>query len=148
MGAKWESRFRKDVESFLIRCAHERSTMPSYVPMHVAILYNGNKIVSGASNAYERHAEINCMDDMSPSRIKHNKPLKLFVAKVSGGHCMSRPCRECCREIRRRIPRARVFYTDYDGALCEDCDLDNSHENLAQRNRQKRREEEEKLSRR
>ena len=141
MGHKWQARFRDDVSDFLMRWHHERHTMPSYVPMHVAILYNGVKLVSGASNAFERHAEINCMDDIAPFSIKHNKPLRLFVAKVSGGHRMSRPCKECCREIRRRLPRARVFYTDHNGDFREDWELNNSHENLAQRNRKKKREE-------
>ena len=122
----------------MVRRSYERRDMPSYVPMHVAILYSGVKIVSGASNAFHRHAEINCIDDIVFHRIKRNKPLRLFVAKVSGKHWMSRPCRDCCQVIRRRLPRARVFYTDYEGRLCEECGLDNAHENLAQRNRHKR----------
>ena len=136
MSTKWEARFRNDLDCFLIKGVHERTYMPSYVPMHVAILYSGDKLICEASNAFDKHAEINCMNEIvSSSRIKNHKPLKLFVTKVSGDHCMSRPCRSCCMEIRRRLPRARVFYTNYDGTLCEECNLDNPHENLAQRNR-------------
>jgi hypothetical protein len=134
--SKWRERLDEALTTVRGKLDAERDGMPSYVPMHVAFLYNGTKLVACASNAYVKHAEINCMDDLRTVRLRRHKPLRLIVAKVSGCHHMSRPCAACSAAIRRRLPRARVFYTAHDGGLCEDCTLDNDHVNLAQRNRQ------------
>ena len=131
---KWSDRLNSQLLRLGPLMQAQRKHMPSYIPMHVALLYSGSRLVACATNAYVKHAEINCMDDIDPSRIKRHKPLRLIVTKISGCHNMSRPCKQCCQEIRRRLPSARVFYTAEDGTLCEDYDLDNAHVNLAQRN--------------
>lgn len=133
----WERRFEHDVEEVLLRLRRSGTVMPRSLPLHVAVLYCGKSAVSSESNLYARHAEINCMRRLDRARIKRHKPLRLVVSKISGEHRMSRPCRACCVEIRRRLPSARVFYTDRDGTLCEDITLDNDHISLSERNGQK-----------
>lgn len=131
----WAERFASDA-SLLLKKAPRR-ILPSYVPLHVAALYSGHTLIAAASNLYERHAEINCMRAVQPSKVKRHKPLRLIVSKLSGTHRMSRPCRACCREIKRRLPAARVFYTDHKGRLQEDVTLDNRHVNAAEKKRKR-----------
>ena len=131
---KWERRFRSDVEDLLTRePSPQERKRPPWLPLHVAAVYSGADLVASAANVDERHAEINCMRRMDTSRLKPNKAVRLYVCKISGSHSMSRPCRNCCLEIRRRLPCARVFYTDHDGTFCEDTRLDNDHVNLARK---------------
>ena len=98
----------------------------------MAAVYSGADLVASAANVDERHAEINCMRRMDTSRLKPNKAVRLYVCKISGSPPMSRPCRNCCLEIRRRLPCARVA-TDHDGTFCEDTRPDNDHVNLARK---------------
>ena len=108
--------------------------LPSYVPVHVAALYCGNKMISVASNAFIHHAEVNCMNNVKHYAIKRYKPLRLVVTRISGIHQMSRPCCDCCKMLKKRAPGVRIFYTNEIGQLCEECDLDNPHESLSKRN--------------
>tara|TARA_B110001450_G_scaffold239689_1_gene247796 strand:+ start:32 stop:451 length:420 start_codon:yes stop_codon:yes gene_type:complete len=123
----WETRFAFDVQSLVDKMKRDGTRLPSYVPLHIAALYSGRRTVACASNMYERHAEVNCLRAIDPLKMKQHKPLRLLVSRVSGSHRMSRPCSACSVEIRRRLPRARVFYTDWGGTFREDKTLDNTH---------------------
>ena len=109
-----------------------------FLPFHMAFLYCGKTLVAAASNTTAfGHAEINCINSIKQKNIKLNHPIKLIVARISssGEFNMSRPCCDCCRILKKKMPRARVYYTDSFGELCEECDLDNSHESLSRRNK-------------
>lgn len=109
-----------------------------FLPFHMAFLYSGNRLVCAASNmsAYG-HAEMNCIASSRIQHIKRNKPVKLIVVRQTMEKAlkMSRPCKDCCMFLRKRLPRARVFYTDDTGTLTEDTHLDNTHASLAARTR-------------
>lgn len=108
------------------------------LPLHIAFLFSGDKLVSVASNTCAfGHAERNCVRNARHGSTKSYRPLKLVVVRVSkhGTHGMSRPCHDCCVMLRHTLPRARVFYTGKDGCLCEEYSLDNSHLSLSRRNR-------------
>ena len=102
-----------------------------YVPKHLAFLYCGQKLLAASANSNNRHAEENVMEKFKTMKdLSINKPYRLYVLKLNGAHSMSRPCADCSNCIARFCPRARVFYTDYDGRLVEDFNLDNKHKSL------------------
>jgi len=109
-----------------------------FLPFHMAFLYCGKTLVATASNTTAfGHAEINCINAIKQKHMKLNHPIKLIVARISnsGEFNMSRPCYDCCQILKKKMPRARVYYTDADGELCEECDLNNSHHSLSRRNK-------------
>ena len=121
-------------ESFMKKYTREASR---FLPLHIAFLYSGDKLVSVASNvcAYG-HAESNCVKNARLQTTALYRPLKLVVVRVNndGELGMSRPCHHCCIMLKHALPRARVFYTGRDGCLCEECNLNNTHRSLAFRN--------------
>lgn len=101
------------------------------VPKHVAFLYCGQKLLAASANSNNRHAEENVVGKFRHLRnLSLNKPYRLYVLKINGEHSMSRPCADCTRVINHCCPRARVYYTDYDGKLVEDVELNNTHRSL------------------
>lgn len=101
------------------------------VPRHVAFLYCGQKMLAASSNCNNRHAEENVVCKFRNMRdLSANKPYRLVVLKINGQHSMSRPCADCSRFIAHGCPRARVYYTNYEGTLVEDTKLDNTHKSL------------------
>lgn len=122
-------------DSFMSKYTREASR---FLPLHLAFLFSGDKLVSVASNVCAfGHAERNCVKNARNSLTKPHRPQKLVVVRIGkyGTHAMSRPCHDCCIMLRHALPRARVFYTGEDGCLCEECSLDNSHLSLSRRNR-------------
>ena len=102
-----------------------------YVPKHLAFLYCGTKLLVASANSNNRHAEENVIEKFKNMKdLNVNKPYRIYVLKLNGVHSMSRPCADCSSCIARFCPRARVFYTDYDGNLVEDVKLDNTHKSL------------------
>lgn len=102
-----------------------------YVPKHLAFLYCGTKLLAASANSNNRHAEENVIEKFKNMKdLSLNKPYRIYVMKLNGSHSMSRPCADCSNCIVRFCPRARVFYTDYDGNLVEDVSLDNTHRSL------------------
>lgn len=102
-----------------------------YVPKHLAFLYCGTKLLAVSANSNNRHAEENVIEKFKNMKdLRINKPYRIYVMKLNGSHSMSRPCADCSNCIARFCPRARVFYTDYDGNLVEDVNLDNTHKSL------------------
>lgn len=102
-----------------------------YVPKHLAFLYCGTKLLVACANSNNRHAEENVIEKFKNMRdLSLNKPYRFYVLKLKGSHSMSRPCADCSSCITRFCPRARVFYTNYDGSLVEDLYLDNKHRSL------------------
>ena len=122
-------------ESFMIKYTRDASR---FLPLHIAFLYSGHKLVSVASNvcAYG-HAESNCVKNARLQTTALYRPLKLVVVRIhNGGELgMSRPCHHCCIMLRHALPRARIFYTGEDGCLREECNLNNAHCSLAFRKR-------------
>lgn len=110
-----------------------------FLPLHIAFLYSGDKLISVASNtcAYG-HAERNCIKHIRYISPKTHRPMKLVVVRIDkqGVQGMSRPCYDCCIMLKHLLPRARVFYTGYGGMMCEECHMDNSHYSLARRNKE------------
>lgn len=112
----------------------------SYLSAHIAFLYSKRRLLAVASNTTKfGHAEMNCMHAFYKRYHKQRfMRLKLIVTRISNrgnSHSMSRPCDECCREIQRLMPGTRVFYTSWDGSLCEEYSFDNKHISLSKRNR-------------
>ena len=102
-----------------------------YVPKHLAFLYCGTKLLIASANSNNRHAEENVIEKFKIMKdLSKNKPYRLYVLKLNGLHSMSRPCMDCSNCITRFCPRARVYYTNYDGSLIEDLYLDNMHRSL------------------
>ena len=62
--------------------------------------------------------------------FKENLCSNCYNFKINGKHSMSRPCAECTAKINRFCRRARVFYTNYDGNLVEDVDMNNCHKSV------------------
>ena len=103
-----------------------------HVPKHIAFLYCGKKLLVASANSGNKHAEENVVDKFRQMNIHlcKNKPYKMYVVKLHGSHQMSRPCAECSAKISKFCQRARVYYTDYDGQLREDEQLDNPHRSV------------------
>jgi len=102
-----------------------------YVPRHIAFLYCGQKLLVVSANKNNKHAEENVIEKYRTMKdLSTNKPYRLFVLKLNGEHKMSRPCVDCSHCILNFCPRARVYYTGYDGELNEDVHLDNKHRSL------------------
>tara|TARA_B100000214_G_scaffold370223_1_gene344505 strand:+ start:173 stop:631 length:459 start_codon:yes stop_codon:yes gene_type:complete len=109
-----------------------------YVPKHLAFLYCGQKLLAASANSNNRHAEENIIEKFKNMRdLSINKPYRIYVIKLSGAHSMSRPCADCSNTIAKFCPRARVYYTNYDGKLVEDRNLDNTHRSLRRTGRRK-----------
>jgi len=107
------------------------TTGVKYVPKHLAFIYCGTKLLAACANTNNRHAEENVIEKFKNMRdLSSNKPYRFYVLKLNGSHSMSRPCADCSSCIARFCPRARVFYTNYDGSLVEDLYLDNKHRSL------------------
>ena len=102
-----------------------------YVPKHLAFLYCGQKLIAVSANSNNKHAEENVVGKYRNMKdLSINKPYRMYVLKLDGAHSMSRPCSDCSSFIANCCPRARVYYTNYDGALIEDTTLDNKHRSL------------------
>tara|TARA_A100001015_G_scaffold316676_1_gene431653 strand:+ start:4985 stop:5413 length:429 start_codon:yes stop_codon:yes gene_type:complete len=102
-----------------------------YVPKHIAFIYCGKNLLCASANSGNKHAEENAVEKFRYIKdLSYNKPYKLFVIKIDGKHSMSRPCAECTAKINRFCKRARVFYTNYDGELVEDIEMNNSHKSV------------------
>ena len=108
-----------------------------FLPLHLAFAFQGTSLVSVASNATVfGHAERNCVRYLSTRNIpQKRKSLTLIVVRITSNRTfgMSRPCRNCCKFLKRTIPHARVFYTDTKGTLIEDVCLDSDHLSLSSR---------------
>ena len=102
-----------------------------YVPKHIAFIYCGRTLICASSNYGNKHAEENAVDKFRGIKnLSYNKPYKLIVVKIDGKHSMSRPCAECTAKINKFCRRARVFYTDYNGKLVEDIEMNNPHKSV------------------
>jgi hypothetical protein len=100
------------------------------IPMHISFIYSGTRLCAACGNTGSYHAEQNAIKRLG--EISTHKPVRVFVTKISGSHAMSRPCQHCTNIILRELPQARVYYTDYDGTLCEDVSRDTAHVSVGQ----------------
>lgn len=125
------ARVRDDV--FMNRYAYGRSR---FIPLHIAFVYCGKTLQSVASNVTTfGHAEQNCIRALDLKTVKMHKRMTMIVVRITsdGTFSMSRPCSHCCTVLKRRLPRARVFYSNECGTLVEDVYLDNTHVSLSRR---------------
>ena len=95
------------------------------VPVHISFIYVGSKLYLTCSTSGNSHAEVNCLKKIY--NLPRNKPIRIFITKVTGSHAMSRPCYHCSQLLAKHLPQARVYYTDVDNTLREDYFLDNTH---------------------
>ena len=101
------------------------------IPKHIAFIYCGQKMIVVSANSGNKHAEENAMEKFRQLRdLSKNKPYRMYVLKFRGIHSMSRPCSDCSHLIEKCCPKARVYYTDYNGCLNEDYNLDNKHKSM------------------
>lgn len=94
----------------------------STLPLHVAYLFRGSKLVATARNDDGVHAEVRLM-----SHMRRQGRYRVYVTRIHD-NAMSRPCSRCSACL-RRAPCAslRVFYTNTAGEWIEDADLDSCH---------------------
>ena len=91
---------------------------------HVAVLFDGNTIVSVGTNSYAKHAEEVVLEKYYTAG-KRSRSLRMYIIKL-GTNKLSRPCKDCCALL-RRYPNIRVFYSDADGRWVEELNFDSNH---------------------
>lgn len=98
---------------------------PKQLPIHISFIYVGDKLHCVRANVGSHHAEQNCIRAIH--NLPRNKPVRVFVTKITGQHSMSRPCAHCTRLLNFRLPQARIYYTNHEGSLCEDVGRNSTH---------------------
>ena len=92
---------------------------------HIAVLLNGSKVEGLFLNKYAVHAEELAVSFFVANNRRIRKP-RLFITRKSPENKFSRPCKHCCKLL-KRFPQIRVFYTNTQGEWVEEEKYDTLH---------------------